>query len=139
MSKDNWNVGSESDTKEVKVLIFCAAGMSSSLLIRALHDAGQEVDLNIEVIAHHSFGSAYWDFAKSPVDVVLVAPQIRFLRRGIEKLASAYGIPVVVIEPTTYGMADGDKLLLQVMSALDEISGTSKELGGHSGDRVQNQ
>lgn len=113
--------------------------MSSSLLIRALHGAGHAAGLSLEVIAHHSFASAYWDFGVSPVDVVLVAPQIRFLRKGIEKLASPYGIPVVVIEPTTYGMADGDKLLLQVMSALDEISGTSKELGGHSGDRVQNQ
>ena len=104
------------------------------MLIRALHEAGQEADLNVEVIAHHSFGSAYWDFGKSPVDVVLIAPQIRFLRKGIEKLASPHGIPVVIIEPTTYGMADGDRLLLQVVNAIDKASGTSKETQGHSSD-----
>jgi PTS system cellobiose-specific IIB component len=99
--------------------------MSSSLLIRALQDAGQAADLSVEVIAHHSFASAYWDFGTSPVDVVLIAPQIRFLRKSIEKLASPHGIPVVVIEPTTYGMADGDQLLLQVISAIDDTLGTN--------------
>jgi PTS system cellobiose-specific IIB component len=94
--------------------------MSSSLLIAAIKKAGSEAGLTLKVIAYHSFGSAYWDFGKDAVDVVLVAPQIRFLRKGIEKLAAPFGIPVIVIEPMSYGMADGESLLEQVMNAINE-------------------
>lgn len=106
--------------KPIKVLIICAAGMSSSLLIAAIEKAGREAGLTLKVIAYHSFGSAYRDFGKDAVDVVLVAPQIRFLRKGIQKLASPHGIPVIVIEPLSYGMADGESLLQQVMNAINE-------------------
>lgn len=106
--------------KPIQVLIICAAGMSSSLLIDAIEKAGSEAGYSLNVITYHSIGSAYWNFEKHSVDVVLVAPQIRFLRRGIEKLASPHGIPVVVIEPTSYGMADGESLLQQIMNAINE-------------------
>lgn len=108
--------------------------MSSSLLIRALTNAGIEADLNIEVIATHSFGTSNWDFEKFPADVVLIAPQIRFLKKGIEKIASAHGIPVVIIEPTTYGMADGDRLLQQVMRAIKNTPPNIEEFRANSGD-----
>jgi PTS system cellobiose-specific IIB component len=94
--------------------------MSSSLLIDAIEKAGSEAGYSLNVITYHSFGSAYWDFGKDPVDVVMVAPQVRFLRKGIQKLASPLGIPVIVIEPMSYGMADGESLLQQVMSAINE-------------------
>ncbi len=106
--------------KPIQVLIICAAGMSSSLLIDAIEKAGSEAEYSLNVITYHSFGSAYWDFGKDPVDVVMVAPQVRFLRKGIQKLASPHGIPVIVIEPMSYGMADGESLLQQVMSAINE-------------------
>ena len=106
--------------KPIQVLIICAAGMSSSLLIDAIEKAGSEAGYSLNVITYHSIGSAYWNFEKHSVDFVLVAPQIRFLRRGIEKLASPHGIPVVVIEPTSYGMADGESLLQQIMNAINE-------------------
>ncbi len=106
--------------KPIQVLIICAAGMSSSLLIDAIEKAGSEAEYSLNVITYHSFGSAYWDFGKDPVDVVMVAPQVRFLRKRIQKLASPHGIPVIVIEPMSYGMADGESLLQQVMSAINE-------------------
>ena len=115
--------------KPIQVLIICAAGMSSSLLIDAIEKAGSEAEYSLNVITYHSFGSAYWDFEKDTVDVVLVAPQIRFLRKGIEKLAAPFGIPVVVIEPMSYGMADGESLLQQVMTAIKSRSTTNMTEG----------
>jgi PTS system cellobiose-specific IIB component len=94
--------------------------MSSSLLIAAIEKAGSEAGYSLHVITYHSIGSAYWDFGKDAVDVVLVAPQIRFLRKSIEKLASPHGIPVVVIESMSYGMADGESLLQQVINAIND-------------------
>jgi PTS system cellobiose-specific IIB component len=107
--------------KPLKILIICAAGMSSSLLIDAIEKAGQEEDLKLEVITYHSMGSTYWDFENRPMDVVMIAPQIRFLKRGIERIASPHGIPVVVIEPTAYGMVDGERLLRQVLSVANGV------------------
>ena len=111
--------------KPINVLIICAAGMSSSLLIAAIEKAGREAGFTLNVITYHSFGSAYWDFGKDAVDVVLIAPQIRLLRKSIQKLASPHGIPVVVIEPMSYGMADGESLLQQVMTAIKSRSTTN--------------
>ena len=120
--------------KPIKVLIICAAGMSSSLLIDAIEKAGREAGYSLQVITYHSIGSTYWDFGKDVVDVVLVAPQIRFLRKSIEKLASPHGIPVVVIEPMSYGMADGESLLQQVMNAINKKQGNSKPMTGFHSD-----
>ena len=111
----------------VTVLIICAAGMSSSLLIKAIENAGVEAELTIEVITYHSIGSANWNFVKNPVDIVMIAPQIRFFKKSIETLASLHGIPVVVMEPSVYGMADGGRLLQQVMNVLNGVRNFEKE------------
>lgn len=111
----------------VKVLIICAAGMSSSLLISSIEAASKKAGLSVDVITYHSIGSAYWDFGKTPVDVVLIAPQIRFLRNNIAKLASPHGISVKIIEPTSYGMADGQKIVQQILEAVAPESPESNE------------
>jgi PTS system cellobiose-specific IIB component len=113
--------------KSIKILIICAAGMSSSLLIDAIEKAGKEEDLKLEVITYHSIGSTYWDFGKTPVDVVLIAPQIRFLRNNIAKLASPHGISVKIIDPTSYGMTDGQKIVQQILEAVAPKSPESNE------------
>jgi PTS system cellobiose-specific IIB component len=48
-------------------------------------------------------------------DVVLIAPQIRHLRKSIEKLAGAAGKPVALIEPFHYATMNGAAVLEQVL------------------------
>jgi PTS system cellobiose-specific IIB component len=51
-------------------------------------------------------------------DVVLIAPQIRHLRKSIEKLAMAAGKPVALIEPFHYATMNGQAVLEQVLYLL---------------------
>jgi PTS system cellobiose-specific IIB component len=51
-------------------------------------------------------------------DVVLIAPQIRHLRKSIEKLALAAGKPVALIEPFHYATMNGQAVLEQVLYLL---------------------
>ena len=49
---------------------------------------------------------------------VLIAPQIRHLRKSIEKLAMAAGKPVALIEPFHYATMNGQAVLEQVLYLL---------------------
>jgi len=51
-------------------------------------------------------------------DVVLIAPQIRHLRKSIEKLANEAGKPVALIEPFHYATMNGQAVLEQVLRLL---------------------
>ena len=48
-------------------------------------------------------------------DVVLIAPQIRHLRKSIEKLAQSVGKPVALIEPFHYATMNGQAVLDQAL------------------------
>jgi PTS system cellobiose-specific IIB component len=48
-------------------------------------------------------------------DVVLIAPQIRHLRKSIEKLAGSLHKPVALIEPFHYATMNGQAVLEQVI------------------------
>jgi PTS system cellobiose-specific IIB component len=53
------------------------------------------------------------------MDVILVAPQVRFKKRGIIKQAEPYGVIVRDIDTIAYGMVDGEKIFEQVLEALE--------------------
>ena len=103
-----------------KVLLVCAAGMSSSLLeaaaIKAAEKQGHELD--IHAISAPQVG--IYDFATDLVDMVLIAPQVRYKRKGIKKMAEPFGIVVDIIDSITYGMVDGDKLFEQIMQGVSQ-------------------
>jgi PTS system cellobiose-specific IIB component len=102
-----------------RVLMVCAGGMSSSLvedhIRKAAEAAGQALELHSTsvVILDH------WDFAANPLDAVLVAPQVGFLRKRLTARLEPLGIRVVPIEPVDFGMADGEAILGKLMQALE--------------------
>ncbi|MDQ6662050.1 MAG: PTS sugar transporter subunit IIB, partial [Chloroflexota bacterium] len=48
-------------------------------------------------------------------DVILIAPQIRHLRKSIEKLAASANKPVALIESFAYATMNGKTVLNQVL------------------------
>ena len=61
-----------------------------------------------------------WNFADNPMDVVLVAPQVRFKKRSLEEAAGPYGSIVLNIDSVAYGMVDGELIFNQIMDAIKE-------------------
>ncbi|GAD14419.1 PTS system cellobiose-specific transporter subunit II B [Geobacillus kaustophilus GBlys] len=53
-------------------------------------------------------------------DVILIGPQMSFLKEELQKEAQKYGIPVDVIDMVAYGMADGKKVYEQALKLMGD-------------------
>ncbi|OIK13527.1 PTS sugar transporter subunit IIB [Bacillus sp. MUM 13] len=92
----------------MNILLCCAAGMSTSLLVTKMEKAAQEQSLEGKI----------WAIPANEVnqhidkaDVILLGPQVRFLLPNMKKLGQEKGIPVEAINPMHYGMCDGAEVL----------------------------
>lgn len=93
----------------IKIRLFCAAGMSTSLLVKKMKEAAikKGIEVNIEAYPESSVSEQL----EKGIDIVLIGPQIRFKFKQINSLCEAKGVPVVVIDSIDYGMMKGDKIL----------------------------
>jgi PTS system cellobiose-specific IIB component len=107
-----------SDSKTIRVLLICAAGMSSSLLEASIMEAAEKAGVDLEVSSYFANIVAYWDFEEHFFDVILIAPQVRLMRKSVTKKAEPLGIIVQGIDPQAYGMVDGEKIFQQIYDAL---------------------
>ena len=96
-----------------KILLLCAAGMSTSMVVKKMRQAAEEqhIDVLIEAKSVETITDNIDEF-----DLFLLGPQIRFRHAELEKMASARGKTVDVIDMSDYGMMRGDKILAKAMS-----------------------
>ena len=107
----------------IRVLIVCSWGMSTSLLVDSMLEAAAEIKYAVSVEA---FSAGEYAGQIEKCDIVLIAPQIRHLRKSIEKLAASAGKPVALIEPFHYATMNGKAVLEQVLHMLpDSAEGTA--------------
>jgi PTS system cellobiose-specific IIB component len=111
------------EEKTIKVLMVCAMGMSSSLLEAKTREAAQAAGVAFELRAITTPEIARWDFEVDYVDVVLVAPQVRYKRKSIAEAAAPFNIIVQDIDPIMFGMVDGEGLFQQIVAAVRERDG----------------
>jgi cellobiose PTS system EIIB component len=99
----------------IRVLIVCSWGMSTSLLVDSMLAAAvaARYELSVEALSAGEYAARVEE-----CDVVLIAPQIRHLRKSIEKLAAEVGKPVALIEPFHYATMNGQAVLEQVLHLL---------------------
>lgn len=104
----------------IRVLIVCSWGMSTSLLVESMLTAAtaSKYALTVEALSAGEYAAQV-----ETCDVVLIAPQIRHLRKSIEKLAATAGKPVALIEPFHYATMNGQAVLEQVRSMLGTQEG----------------
>jgi PTS system cellobiose-specific IIB component len=107
------------ERKPIKALMVCAMGMSSSLLEERTRQAAKAAEVPFELRALNVPEMARWDFQKDYVDIVLVAPQVRYKRKSIAQAAAPFGIIVQDIDPFIFGMVDGEKLFQQILQAIE--------------------
>lgn len=103
-----------------KIVLFCAGGLSSSLLVVKMREAAQQMNYDCDIIAHHSMGySSNKSDRKIEADVVLLGPQINFY---IQNFKANFTCPVEVIDRMDYGMVRGDKVLAHAIRLIQESS-----------------
>lgn len=92
----------------MNILLCCAAGMSTSLLVTKMEEAAQEQGLEGKIWA---VPANQVNLHIDNADVLLLGPQVRYLLSNLKKLGEDKGIPVDAINPVHYGMCDGGEVL----------------------------
>ena len=98
----------------VKIMLACAAGMSTSLLVTKMEKAAADggVEAKIWAVPEGQVAGLVGEF-----DVLLIGPQIRFKVKEFEKLADGR-FPVHCIDMRDYGTMNGAKVFATAMELL---------------------
>jgi len=100
-----------------RILLACSSGMSTSLLVSKMKEVAKARGIEAEI----------WAVAqdKAPTemeraDVLLIGPQMRFLKKKFATVAEKVGIPIDVIDPIAYGRVDGEAVLNKALELIGE-------------------
>ena len=99
------------------IMLVCAAGMSTSMLVTKMQNAAKEKDLDAEIFAVAA-SEADKKLANQSIDVVLLGPQVRFMAKQFQEKLEPLKIPVEVINMADYGMMNGAKVLEQAVKMM---------------------
>lgn len=98
-----------------KIILFCAGGMSTSLLVNRMKEAAAKARKDYDIAA---YGLAAVETEGPNADCILLGPQVRY---ALKKLQDQFpSIPVDAIDMKTYGMMDGSGALQQAMKLMGE-------------------
>lgn len=91
-----------------KILLVCAAGMSTSLLVNKMKEEAskQKFDVEIKAVAKEKLSENI-----EGSHVVLLGPQIGYLEDDFKEEYKRLNIPIRVINSIDYGMMNGKKIL----------------------------
>lgn len=97
----------------LRVVILCAMGMSSSVIVNAVRKAAAA--RNVEIAIHCQPSLNFKDEDFGAIDVVLLAPQIRGQAGDIKEYLKSYSVAVGEIEMYEYALAKGDAVLSNIL------------------------
>ncbi|EBR8158584.1 PTS sugar transporter subunit IIB [Salmonella enterica subsp. enterica serovar Morehead] len=99
-----------------KIILCCAAGMSTSLLVQRMAEAASKrnVDISIKAIPVAEFKENLQD-----ADLVLLGPQVKFELQKIQAVAEPAGKKVAVIDMMDYGMMKGEVVLEKALRLME--------------------
>ncbi|MFB4357964.1 PTS sugar transporter subunit IIB [Pantoea sp. BS_4] len=92
----------------MEILLCCAAGMSTSMLVSKMLDVVRDrgLEVNIRAIPVADFERSFKE-----ADVILLGPQVQYEAARLSEIAAPLGKPVAVIDMMDYGMMRGEKVL----------------------------
>lgn len=97
----------------MKILLICANGLSTSILMNKMQKWGKEKNIELEVraVPMSEYLNVYKNF-----DCILIGPQISYQYNEIK--ANAIDVPVEKISPMDYGMSNVENIMKQVKACL---------------------
>jgi PTS system cellobiose-specific IIB component len=100
------------------IVLVCAAGMSTSLLVTKMKRAADIKGVEADIFAI-SAQEVDLTLKNKNIDVLLLAPQVKYRKKQFEDLVSSQNIPVDDINMQYYGMMDGEQVLEQALTLID--------------------
>ena len=101
----------------VKIGLFCAAGMSTSIMVKKMAEAAKKRGLDVEIKAYPE--SELAKVLEEGIDAALLGPQVRFKISSLKPLCEPKGVPIDIINSLDYGMMDGDKVLTSALNLIE--------------------
>lgn len=101
------------------IMLVCSAGMSTSLLVTKMQKAAEAQGIDTDIFAV-SASEADENLEKKNVDVMLLGPQVRFMKGQFEEKLAPKGIPLEVINMADYGMMNGENVLKEALKLIGE-------------------
>ena len=98
-----------------KILLCCAAGMSTSMLVNKMLDYAKSQNLDVKIDA---VGVSEFEDAITRYECCLLGPQIKYKLTDFSRIAGADNKPVAVINTIDYGMMNAEKVLKQAFALL---------------------
>ena len=92
----------------VTIRLFCAAGMSTSLLVNKMKEAATKKGIEADIAA---FPEGQMHEHLEGVNVALLGPQVGYRLGAAKEICGPKGVPVDVIPRVDYGMMNGEKVL----------------------------
>lgn len=97
-----------------KIVLLCAAGMSTSALVRKMKDAAMADGYDCDISAHSvSEAKNYAD-----ADMILLGPQVRYRLKEVQNQLP--GNKVEVIDMKDYGMMNGKSVLARARKVIGD-------------------
>ena len=96
-----------------KIVLLCAAGMSTSALVRKMKDAAKVEDYECDISAHSVSEAKNYQSA----DMILLGPQVRYRLKEVQ--GELPNNKVEVIDMKDYGMMNGKAVLDHVRKVLE--------------------
>ena len=99
------------------IMLVCSAGMSTSLLVTKMQAAAEAQGIESDIFAV-SASDADSSLANKDVNVLLLGPQVRFMKKQFEEKLAPMNIPSAVIDMKDYGMMNGENVLKQALELI---------------------
>lgn len=98
---------------EKVIALACAAGMSTSLLVTKMQQAAKEAGKDYEIFAKSvaEIDNMLASSGSNKPDVLLLGPQVSYMKAEVTKKANAAGVPCDVIKMQDYGMMNGKNVV----------------------------
>ena len=96
------------------ILLVCAAGMSTSLLVNKMKEAAKTLGVEVNI---NALPVVECEKVIETVDVILLGPQVRFQKVQVEKIANGR-VPVEVIDMRMYGLMNGKAVLERALELI---------------------
>ena len=106
-----------------RIVLCCAAGMSTSMLVNKMKAEAQQRALALEIyaLALEIYAVAVAEFERElpNADVILLGPQVKYEAGRLTALAAPQGKAVAVIDMADYGMMRGAAVLDKALALLE--------------------
>jgi len=100
----------------VKIVILCAMGMSSGILLKNVKKAASAEGIGLDGECY--FCSNFKELDYKGVDCILMAPQVRNQVNLVKEYVKDLKTPVISIAMTDYGLMKGKPILDQILQAI---------------------